>query len=93
MAEYAVQRPGANGEDHERHQQANDAVNGAEEELLKAVMSLNSMGIQLKGALEGLIDFQSYRDGELVELCWRLGEERVEYWHRIGEGFGGRKRL
>ncbi|TME68705.1 MAG: DUF2203 family protein [Chloroflexi bacterium] len=93
MAEYSAQRPSANGEDHERAQQAHDAVNGAEEELLKAVLSLNSMGIQLKGPLEGLIDFPSYRDGELVELCWKLGEERVEHWHRIGEGFTGRKKL
>ncbi len=93
MAEYSAQRPGANGETRDRQQQARDAVNGAEEELLKAVLSLNSMGIQLKGPLEGLIDFPSYRDGELVELCWKLGEERVEHWHRIGEGFGGRKRL
>ena len=93
MADYAVHRPGANGEDRERQQQAQDAVNGAEEELLKAVLNLNSMGIQLKGPLEGLIDFPSYRDGELIELCWKLGEERVEHWHRIGEGFSGRKKL
>jgi hypothetical protein len=93
MADYAAQRPGANGETKERAQQARDAVNGAEEELLKAVLNLNSMGIQLKGPLEGLIDFPSYRDGEMVELCWKLGEERVEHWHRIGEGFAGRKRL
>lgn len=93
MADYAVQRAGANGEARERRQQARDAVNGAEEELLKAVLSLNSMGIQLKGPLEGLIDFPSYRDGELVELCWKLGEERVEHWHRVGEGFAGRKKL
>jgi len=93
MAEYAVQRPGANGEMREREQQARDAVQGAEEELLKAVLNLNSLGIQLKGPLEGLIDFPSYRDGELVELCWKLGEEKVEHWHRVGEGFGGRKRL
>jgi len=91
MAEYAMQRPSANGE--EREQQARDAVQGAEEELLKAVLSLNSMGIQLKGPLEGLIDFPSYRDGELVELCWKLGEERVDHWHHVGEGFGGRKKL
>lgn len=93
MAEYSVQRAGSNGEDRERAQQARDAVTGAEEELLKAVLSLNSMGIQLKGPLEGLIDFPSYREGELVELCWKLGEERVEFWHRIGEGFTGRKKL
>jgi hypothetical protein len=93
MAEYSMQRPSANGADAEREQQARDAVQGAEEELLKAVLSLNSMGIQLKGPLEGLIDFPSYRDGELVELCWKLGEDRVEHWHRIGEGFTGRKKL
>jgi hypothetical protein len=93
MAEYAAQRPSANGQDHAREQQARDAVQGAEEELLKAVLSLNSLGIQLKGPLEGLIDFPSYRDGELVELCWKLGEERVEHWHHVGEGFAGRKKL
>ena len=93
MAEYAAQRPGANGDTSEREQQARDAVQGAEEELLKAVLNLNSLGIQLKGPLEGLIDFPSYRDGELVELCWKLGEERVEHWHRVGEGFAGRKPL
>ena len=93
MADYEAKRPGANGESRERQQQARDAVNGAEEELLKAVLNLNSLGIQLKGPLEGLIDFPSYRDGELIELCWKLGEERVEHWHRIGEGFSGRKKL
>jgi hypothetical protein len=93
MAEYSAQRPGANGETREREHQARDAVQGAEEELLKAVLNLNSLGIQLNGPLEGLIDFPSYRDGELVELCWKLGEERVEHWHRVGEGFAGRKRL
>jgi hypothetical protein len=93
MAEYSAQRAGATAEDRERAQQARDAVQGAEEELLKAVLNLNSMGIQLKGPLEGLIDFPSYRDDELVELCWKLGEERVEHWHHVGEGFAGRKRL
>jgi len=33
------------------------------------------------------------RDGEIVELCWHAGEERVEYWHRIGEGYAGRKAI
>ena len=47
----------------------------------------------LKHPVEGLVDFYSYRDGELVELCWKLGEDRVAHWHRIGEGFPGRKPL
>jgi hypothetical protein len=93
IAEYEAKQAGAGAEDRDRHQQARDAAGGAELELLKAVASLNGMGIQLKGPLEGLIDFPSYRDGELVELCWKLGEERVEHWHRVGEGFAGRKKL
>ena len=93
IAEYESKRQGAGAEERDRHQQARDAASGAEMELLKAVASLNSLGIQLKGPLEGLIDFPSYRDGELVELCWKLGEEKVEHWHHIGEGFAGRKKL
>ena len=93
IAEYESKRPNAGAEDRDRHQQARDAVGGAELELLKAVASLNGMGIQLKGPLEGLIDFPSYREGELVELCWKLGEDAVGSWHRIGEGFAGRRPL
>ncbi len=93
IAEYESKRDGAGNGHRDRHQQARDAVSGAELELLKAVASLNGMGIQLKGPLEGLIDFPSYRDGELVELCWKLGEDRVEHWHHVGEGYAGRKKL
>src|ERR1700716_3314794 len=93
IAEYESKRPSAGADNKDRHQQGRDAVSGAELELLKAVASLNGMGIQLKGPLEGLIDFPSYRDGELIELCWKLGEESVEHWHHIGEGFTGRKKL
>jgi len=93
IAEYESKRNGAGNDRRDRHQQARDAVSGAELELLKAVAALNGMGIQLKGPLEGLIDFPSYRDGELVELCWKLGEDKVEHWHRGGEGYAGRKKL
>ncbi len=93
IAEYESKRNGAGNDRRDRHQQARDAVSGAELELLKAVAALNGMGIQLKGPLEGLIDFPSYRDGELVELCWKLGEDKVQHWHRVGEGYAGRKKL
>ena len=93
IAEYESKRPAASDGARDRHQQARAAAGGAELELLKAVASLNGMGISLKGPLEGLIDFPSYRDGELIELCWKLGEERVGHWHKIGEGFAGRKKL
>lgn len=93
IAEYEAKREGATPAKHERHQQARDAAIAAELEWLKAVANLNGLGIQLKGPLEGLIDFPSYRGGEPIELCWKLGEEKVEHWHRVGEGFAGRKPL
>ena len=61
--------------------------------MVRAVGALEEMGVTLKDAQVGLVDFLSYREGELVELCWRLGEESVSHWHRIGEGYAGRKRV
>ncbi len=45
----------------------------------------------MKDPQRGLLDFPSERDGEVVELCWLHGEHAVTHWHRIGEGFAGRK--
>ena len=56
-----------------------------------ALRSLESMDVVLKDPMIGLVDFQSDRHGEVVELCWRLGEPSVTTWHRIGEGYRGRK--
>jgi len=28
-----------------------------------------------------------------VLLCWHLGEDSVQYWHGVEEGFAGRKPL
>jgi len=33
------------------------------------------------------------RAGEQVLLCWRLGEDRIRFWHGPEEGFAGRKPL
>lgn len=93
IAEYDSKRPNGSTTDRELHQRTVEALSGAEHEHLKAIAELNAMGIQLKDPLTGLIDFPAYRDGELVELCWKLGEDRVAHWHRIGEGYAGRKTL
>lgn len=63
-----------------------DAVGACAEEI-------NAAGAQIKSLEEGLLDFPSRRDGELVLLCWKLGEGDIEYWHGLEEGFAGRKPL
>jgi hypothetical protein len=54
---------------------------------------IDSAGAQIKSLEEGLLDFPSRRDGELVLLCWKLGEGEIAYWHGVDEGFAGRKPL
>ncbi len=54
---------------------------------------LERFDCELKDPDTGLIDFLSLRDGRVVYLCWRLGEERVNYWHELQTGFAGRQPL
>jgi hypothetical protein len=41
----------------------------------------------------GLVDFPHLRNGEVVNLCWKHGEQSIDYWHGLDEGFAGRKPL
>jgi hypothetical protein len=93
VARYRAMRADATEDDSADLERREAELEEAESSLGSAAIALEEMGIQLKDAREGLVDFLAYREGELVELCWKLGEERVAHWHRIGEGFQGRKPL
>lgn len=54
---------------------------------------LSSFGCELKDPDSGLIDFLSLRNGREIYLCWRLGEDRISYWHYLHTGFAGRQPL
>jgi hypothetical protein len=72
-----------------RRRKAEDLVTQLNERLAR----INSWGCELKGVDEGLIDFPSERDGRVVYLCWRLGEDAIRWWHEIDSGFAGRQPL
>ncbi len=57
------------------------------------VNDLKEFGCELKDADSGLIDFLSLRNGREIYLCWRLGEKRINFWHRLDAGFAGRQPL
>jgi hypothetical protein len=62
------------------------------ERLIEIVSQLDSKGIQMKDLDQGLIDFPHIRsNGEEVYLCWKIGENNIEFWHTISDGFAGRK--
>lgn len=63
-------------------------------EIGKLTTELHEIGIQLKDYSRGLIDFPSMRDGQVVLLCWQLGEgEQIQWWHEVEAGFAGRRPL
>jgi hypothetical protein len=84
-------RAGETDESREALAQSVATLRSAEMSVAVALERLEAMDVVLKDPRLGLIDFFGYRDGELVELCWQLGEDAVGHWHRIGEGYAGRK--
>lgn len=62
-------------------------------ELQEVVERLTSIGVQLKDADSGLLDFPAVRGDEEVLLCWRVGEDAVEWYHGPEDGFAGRRRI
>jgi len=61
--------------------------------LAELVDEIGKRGAQVKDLDEGLVDFPALRRGETVLLCWRLGEDEIRYWHRVDDGFAGRRPL
>jgi hypothetical protein len=61
------------------------------ESLRAALEKIQATGCVVKDLDAGLLDFPSMIGDEEVYLCWRLGEERIRFWHRQDEGFSSRK--
>lgn len=56
-----------------------------------AVAEIDATGVQVKDLDIGLLDFPCTVEGEIILLCWKLGEEKITHWHNTSEGFAGRK--
>jgi hypothetical protein len=57
----------------------------------RCISQLNELGVQVKDVDKGLVDFPAVHEGDEILLCWQVGEESVDYWHSLEEGFAGRK--
>ena len=51
---------------------------------------IQDMGIQVKDLTSGLMDFPAWHEDHEVYLCWKFGEDSVQFWHEIEAGFMGR---
>ena len=58
-----------------------------------AVEEIERQGCVCKGLEQGLLDFPCLLGREVVFLCWQYGEAAVAHWHRVEDGFAGRRPL
>lgn len=78
---------------HERVERLQKTLVEHIEALQTLARELRQFGCELKDPDTGLIDFLSIRGGHEIYLCWRLGEERINFWHYLDAGFMGRQPL
>lgn len=63
----------------------------AEQRAKDALAEIDSIGVQVKDLNIGLLDFPCTVEGQVILLCWKLGEKTIMHWHGVNEGFAGRK--
>jgi|SRR5579872_1216294 len=63
----------------------------AEQRAKDALAEIDSIGVQVKDLSIGLLDFPCMVEGQVILLCWKLGEKSITHWHGVNEGFAGRK--
>ena len=84
-------------QDARRHAASNgsspEGVTETGSDYVQLLAEVTDMGVILRDPETGLCDFPAVRDGEPVFLCWRLGEERVGFWHPRDTGAAGRRPL
>lgn len=61
--------------------------------LKTAMERIEEIGGIVKDLDTGLVDFPTLFRGEEVYLCWRAGEDDIDHWHGVHEGFAGRKAI
>ena len=54
------------------------------------LQAIHEMGVLVKDHEMGLCDFPHLRDGRVVFLCWKLGEQEVKWWHETSTGYKDR---
>lgn len=70
-----------------------EAVTARGGDYVQLLAEVTDMGVIVRDPETGLCDFPAVRDGTPVFLCWRLGEERVGFWHPRDTGAAGRRPL
>jgi hypothetical protein len=86
-----IQRSGGLQVPYEKAAKTRIERNRLQESLEASLEQIQETGCVVKDLEVGLLDFPARIDNEDVYLCWRLGEDRIRFYHRQDEGFTSRK--
>lgn len=92
VTEYPAIDAGAPGVD-ERRLELRREIDALAQQVNGYIGELHRLGCLFKGFEEGLVDFYTLKAGRPVFLCWKLGEDTIEWWHEVDAGYGGRQAL
>lgn len=84
-----VTKPG-----HPNHAEAAEFARRREEamdEMAGLSLRFQALGCDVKDLDQGLVDFRGRIGSEHVFLCWRHGEDLIQYWHTLQGGFANRQ--
>jgi len=73
-----------------------ERLDGLGIEMRLILQEVSALGGVVKDLETGLVDFPGRGPdgrGAIVNLCWKLGEDAVRFWHGMDEGFANRKPL
>ena len=70
-----------------------DRIRDIQLRIIDLLEKIQSSGCVVKDIDLGLVDFPAMRGDRLINLCWKLDEPAISFWHGIEEGFAARKPL
>jgi hypothetical protein len=59
-------------------------------ELRSLLLELKELGVNVEDPEIGLVTLRGVHHGEVVNLCWKLGEDRVRFWFPEGGCYAAR---
>ena len=65
----------------------------AAQETKDTLAEIEAIGVQVQDLEEGLLDFPCLLDGNVVMLCWKIGETAITHWHATDESAESRQPL
>ena len=86
-----IQLSGGMRFDYQQAGQQRLEQNNLESAIAKALKKIHATGCVVKDLDTGLLDFPARLNDEDVYFCWRVGEDRIRFYHRQDEGFAGRR--